>query len=46
MEHLVGAVYPNGAAAFFVRGADAACFQDPDGHLREVVFNPDFDSPG
>jgi predicted lactoylglutathione lyase len=24
-------------------GFDAGCFQDPDGHLWEVAFNPGFD---
>ena len=32
------------AATFW--GGYAACFQDPDGHLWEVVFNSDFDSLG
>ena len=27
-------------------GGYAGYFQDPDGHLWEVAFNPDFDSPG
>lgn len=27
-------------------GGHAGYFQDPDGHLWEVVFNPGFDTPG
>jgi predicted lactoylglutathione lyase len=33
------------ALAFYRDGGYAGCFQDPDGHVWEVVFNPAFASP-
>ena len=43
-EGIIGKEFENGAVAFFepstVCGGYAAYFQDPDGHLWEVAFNP------